>query len=466
MGKPRFRTLATLGLALAWPAHAVEIDAIAIRSALGQPLLADIPVEASPEERPGLRASLAPAVVFARVGLARPQGTVKDLRFAITQAQGRPVIRVTTTTPVDEEFFSFLVQVDWGSGRMIREFSVALQPSAPAPWVDAPMTTGAGVEEAPATGVAPDAGNQRLQATAADAAAIPLADASVRSGPPTAAIAVVGAAPAAAVRRPASQPAESTGRIARDHYGPVVPGETLSHVASRLGYAGSAREQAFAALLAANPGAFIGGNINGLKRGAVLALPPQAVVAAIQPSAARHLVVVHEGAWHQAHDVELAREMEQALAALLPTVATATASPLADARLEIAAPAPQAAAAQGTHAASRLAPGNPGAGGDDAASREIERQHLRAQLTELEATVGEMRSIIAAQDQALARAQEQLATTPRDGAPRVARPWHWLLAGALAMALFTALPRLGTRLVSRRDPPAGGAAPRWHRRTT
>lgn len=457
-------TLAMLGLALAWPAHAVEIDAIAIRSALGQPLLADIPIEASAEELRGLRASLAPAVVFARVGLARPQGAVGELRFAITEAQGRPVIRVTTATPIDQEFFSFLVQVDWDAGRMIREFSIALQPSAPAPWVDAPTITASRVEEAPAA-AAPDAGEEQPQATAAVVAAIPLAAASVAPIPPAAPIVVVPATPPPVARTPAP-PTESPGQVRGDHYGPVAAGETLSHVAARLGYAGSTREQAFAALLAANPRAFIGGNINGLRRGAVLSLPPQAVVAAIEPAAARHLVALHDRGWRDGPDAELARDMERALAALVPPVAAEAAIPLAGGRLEIAAAAPHAGSNEDTHAAAGVQLEGSGPGGDDAASREVELQHLRAQLTELEATAGEMRSVIAAQDQALARAQERLATTQDVDMSPASWPWRWLLAGALIMALFTALPRLAARLMARRNNPASGAAPRWHRRTT
>lgn len=473
MGKPRFMT-AMLALALAWPASAVEIDAIAIRSALGQPLLADIPIAATDAELRALRVSLAPAIVFARVGLARPQGAVGDLRFAIAEAQGRPVIRVTTAMPVEEEFFSFLVQVDWETGRMIREFSIALQQSVPAPWVDAP----AAAASPPASDV--DFGAIQAQDTGATAAAIPLAPgpapaaAAAAPAPLAAPVPLVAAAPTTppepkapgtAVTTMAKAQVERASDVRGDRYGPVAPGETLSHVTARAGYGGAMRAQAFVALLASNPHSFINGNINGLKRGAVLSLPSREAVAAIDSAAAHHLVALHDRGWRNGNDAAHAGELAQALAALVPAAPPVAPVPLAGGRLEIAAAAPDAGSAGPTHSATGIALQGSGSGGDDAASREAELQHVRAQLAELEGTVREMRNVIAAQDSALARAQEQLATAQREDAPAASQPWHWLLAGALLAALLAGLARLAARFMPGGSKDSSGAAPRWHRRT-
>ena len=90
---------------------------------------------------------------------------------------------------------------------------------------------------------------------------------------------------------------------------------------------------------------------------------------------------------------------------------------------------------------------------------------MRARLAELEGTVDEMRNVIAAQDGALARAQEQLATAQREDAPAASRPWRWLLGGALLAALLAGLARLTARLMPGRSKDSSDAAPRWHRRT-
>jgi hypothetical protein len=106
--------LMSLLMLLAQPALALEIDRIEVRSQLGQPLLAEIPViAASPAELDRLQVQLASPATFARIGLARPQGVLADLQFKIVRnMRGNPVIRITSTLPVQEEFLTFLIQVD------------------------------------------------------------------------------------------------------------------------------------------------------------------------------------------------------------------------------------------------------------------------------------------------------------------------------------------------------------------
>src|SRR3546814_3725091 len=66
----------------------------------------------------------------ARIGRERPRGLGASLQFRLARdARGKPVIRVTSTAPVERDFLTFLVQVDWGDGRMVREYSLSL--SAP-----------------------------------------------------------------------------------------------------------------------------------------------------------------------------------------------------------------------------------------------------------------------------------------------------------------------------------------------
>src|SRR5690606_30865394 len=72
---------------------------------------------------------------FRRIGLQPPEGIVSDLQFAVAlDARGNPVIRVTTVEPVTQPALTFLVEVDWGQGRLVREYSAL---------VDAPQTVSA-----------------------------------------------------------------------------------------------------------------------------------------------------------------------------------------------------------------------------------------------------------------------------------------------------------------------------------
>ncbi|HEY1071040.1 MAG TPA: hypothetical protein VGE33_10995, partial [Thermomonas sp.] len=117
-------------------AWALGLGQIQVKSKRNQPLLAEIPiVSTTPGELAALRARLASPDTFRRVGLAPPTGIASDLQFSLgSDSKGRPVIRVTTLRPVEQAELNFLIEVDWGAGRLVREYSAL---------VDAPNTAGA-----------------------------------------------------------------------------------------------------------------------------------------------------------------------------------------------------------------------------------------------------------------------------------------------------------------------------------
>ncbi len=58
-----------------------------------------------------------------------------DLQFASAlDARGNPVIRVTSSRPIDQPLLTFLIEVDWGQGRLVREYTAL---------IDAPRTAAA-----------------------------------------------------------------------------------------------------------------------------------------------------------------------------------------------------------------------------------------------------------------------------------------------------------------------------------
>src|SRR3546814_20271585 len=85
-------------LAVSLPASALELDRIEVKSGIGQPLLAEIPVvSAAPSELRKLHAQLASPATFARIGLERPRGLVASLQFRLARDErGQPVLRVTS----------------------------------------------------------------------------------------------------------------------------------------------------------------------------------------------------------------------------------------------------------------------------------------------------------------------------------------------------------------------------------
>ena len=114
-------------------AAALEMGQIQVKSALGQPLLAEIPLTPdSPAELRNLTARLASPDDFARAGLAGVRPDV-PLQFNVVDVGGRKVIRITSAVAVNDPYLDLLVEVDNASGRSLREFPVLLDPPGTAP---------------------------------------------------------------------------------------------------------------------------------------------------------------------------------------------------------------------------------------------------------------------------------------------------------------------------------------------
>ena len=441
-----------LGLALlSNAALALGLGEIKVKSQPGQPLLAEIPIISSePGELEQLRARLASPTTFERVGLPRPQGLVNELDFSVALDEaGRPVVRVTSRTPVDVPAVNFLIEVDWGQGRLVREYSALV--SAPGtlaaagqPVIDAPVA-------APTDTIARPA--QPVVATPPES--VPAERAPLPAPPRAPAPAPVAAAPA---------PQVAPG----DALAPVRRGQSLSQVAAPLARAqGYTLDQAMVALLRANPEAFINGNINLLKQGAVLRVPESAEAQTIREDEAAALVRSQIAEWRRARAPipQPAAVVEPAPAATTAPPAPRTA-PVADARLEIA---PAAAGTSGSGTQSGVSAGGEGEmlaneqlqqSKEDLAAREAEVQELRSQVAELEKLKAQQEKLLAMKDSDLAAAQQRLAQG--NGSEGGVPVWAWagfglLFVGALAWGFAQRRQRIAPAPVPRN--PVFGHAP-------
>ncbi len=441
-----------LGLALlSNAALALGLGEIKVKSQPGQPLLAEIPIISSePGELEQLRARLASPTTFERVGLPRPQGLVNELDFSVALDEaGRPVVRVTSRTPVDVPAVNFLIEVDWGQGRLVREYSALV--SAPGtlaaagqPVIDAPVA-------APTDTIARPA--QPVVATPPES--VP-AERTPLPAPPRA------PAPAPVAAAPAPQVAPG------DALAPVRRGQSLSQVAAPLAHAqGYTLDQAMVALLRANPEAFINGNINLLKQGAVLRVPESAEAQTIREDEAAALVRSQIAEWRRARAPipQPAAVVEPAAAATTAPQAPRTA-PVADARLEIA---PAAAGTSGSGTQSGVSAGGEGEmlaneqlqqSKEDLAAREAEVQELRSQVAELEKLKAQQEKLLAMKDSDLAAAQQRLAQG--NGGEGGVPVWAWagfglLFVGALAWGFAQRRQRIAPAPVPRN--PVFGHAP-------
>ncbi|WP_286069260.1 FimV/HubP family polar landmark protein [Stenotrophomonas sp. 57] len=413
--------LSTALLALASSsALALGLGDIRVLSKPGQPLLAEIPVvSADPSELENLRVALASPVTFERVGLQRPTGLVSELQFELTRdAQGRAVVRVTSQAPVETPSLSFLIEADWGQGRLVREYSAL---------VDAPSSALAVTEPEIVAPAGTLSNTIAREPAPAPAAAMP-------DAPPRAPAATAAAAPS----RPRAEPAPVAAAPA-DGSITVQRGQTLSQIASAVARGNQvSRDRAMIALLRANPEAFIRGNVNLLKQGAVLRMPDRDALAAVDAAEAAALVSEHAAQWRQARTVP---QPAGTVAPVARAASTADTSPAAanGARLEIAPALASDAARAGT--TTGTAAGSEGdmlgneqlrQAREDIATRDAEIGELKQRVADLEKLKEQQQSLIAMKDNDLAAAQQRLAQAP--GARDAATPWYWLGLPVLLLA--------------------------------
>ncbi len=101
---------------------------ITVHSALDQPFRADIALEdAAGLEESDLSVSLATADEFSRAGVERVF-FLNDLKFTPILRGNRHLIRVSSSKAVTEPFLDFLVQVNQPNGRVLREYTVLIDP--------------------------------------------------------------------------------------------------------------------------------------------------------------------------------------------------------------------------------------------------------------------------------------------------------------------------------------------------
>jgi len=422
--------LAAAMLLLAAPVLALGLGQIQVKSAPGEPLLAEIPVVAGdPSELRDLRVRFASPETFRRVGLPPPDVARTGLQLAVAlDARGNPVIRVTSSVPLQQPVLAFLVEVDWGSGRLVREYTAVLDgPTAIAAPVQQVQSPSVGepntiprepVSEPEPLPAAPPADAEPLpEATGAEAAA--------QAAPPAPAPAPTPAAPVAIQPGAPSADADYT----------VRSGDTLSEIALRMRREGHSLDQAMLALLRTNPEAFIGGNVNRLRAGAVLRMPPAGELSRYSAGEAAGMVRQQVAEWRAARGQP--QPQPDVATAAIGSEGGADRGPAAgEARLEIVPPSAEGEAGSGSGIQ---------AGGDGEmlrqaqetealAARDAEIGELRARIAELEQIQRQQEALIEMKDSALAAATDDLAGRQAQQPSGDGGTW-WLAAGLLLVLL-------------------------------
>jgi Tfp pilus assembly protein FimV len=111
-------------------APAQNLGRLALLSRLGEPLDAVIEITAVP---PGasdsLSAQIVPIGVFERFGVT-PAPPVEVVRASVERsADGRPVVRLRSTVPLELPTVNMIVELAWNGGKMVRQYSFNIEPS-------------------------------------------------------------------------------------------------------------------------------------------------------------------------------------------------------------------------------------------------------------------------------------------------------------------------------------------------
>lgn len=347
-----------IAAALPFQANAAGLGGINVFSALGQPLRAEIELNATAEELGTMSAAVPSPEAFRRANLEYSP-LLSDLEMRIERRGNNSVIRLSTSRVINEPFMDVLVELRWAAGSLLREYTFLLDP----------------VENMPAAAVAAPAASRTARSDASATAA-----GGASSGQHT-------------VRR----------------------GETLHRIALANLPPGAELEQMLIALLRENPDAFAGGNINRLRAGETLSIPDEIAVAAIPAEQARREVLA------QQDEFEAYRNRVAAAVAARAPVAEQEAGRESAGRIEPrvqdvvreAMPVDQVEVSGAPESSARPVGSDVGVqsreGGavpeEDLVVLRRELEEMRTRLSDLEQTVSDQQDIISIRDSMIARLQ-------------------------------------------------------------
>ncbi|WP_332107390.1 FimV/HubP family polar landmark protein [Variovorax sp. RA8] len=409
-------------------AAALALGRLNVQSALGEPLRAEIEVtEIARGEADGLKVNIAPAEAFNAAGVPY-SAVLADVRTSLQRrADGRYVVRLTSNRMLSEPFIDLLVEANWNSGRVVRDYTVLLDP---------PRSRTA-TAAAPIAPTAP-----QISATPAPRSAPAVTQAPSRR------------APAAAETAPAA-PAESERSVrtgSGDQQVTVRPGDTASKIAGAYKSADVSLDQMLVALLRANPTAFIGGNVNRMKAGAVLDVPSAAQAAAVPGDEARRTVTA------QSRDFG---EYRRRLAENAPASQVAEADRQAKGQLQANVEDRNAANAAADKL--RVSQGGAGRQTEEQLARSRQAQESSTRVAELSKNIEELNKLQAASGSPPAAAGTPQSTAPAaavpsPAAPATAAPGATPAPGAAAAPSSPAAPALPATLAPAANAPTAPTA--------
>ena len=261
--------VALLGSLATLEAHAVALGRITVQSALGESLRAEIDVsDLSAGEASSLRIGVASADAFKSAGLEYSASAASlDVKLQ-KRADGRSYLRLSSNRAVTDPFVDLIVEARWASGSVTRDYTMLFDP---------PKLRASG---ASVVASAPVLSRETITSSAL---------------PPR--LEMPAASPRASTRdatarpKPAANPVPPAERISGARQVTVKPGDNAGRIASQNKPVSVSLDQMLAALLRGNPEAFVNGNINLIKSGAVVEIPDERAASELSPVEAKKTLV-------------------------------------------------------------------------------------------------------------------------------------------------------------------------------
>ncbi len=373
MGKRLAPVIAVLAMLAPVAAFALGFGNITMKSALNQPLDAEIELlSVQKGDLENLKIRLGSLEDFARVGADRAYFLTK-IKFSLAQKpDGTPYVRLSSSERVTEPFLDFVVEARWPRGRILREFTVL---------VDPPVLS----DEAPA----------------------PIRQAAVQTTPVATATTTRTSRPAPIRERAMLSPVTSQDGVLS--YGPVQPNETLWVIASRMRPDNSVSvNQMMLALVRDNPQAFYNDNVNQLKAGYVLRIEDPAAITALSVAQANAEVEHQRAEWQARKSGRPMRQVAASEAAAVGTDVGEGGDASGQARLKLVAPGSEGAGSgTGDADVDRLRQDLVLAAEALDANRQ-ETDELKTRLSQMEEQLAAMQRLIMLKDDEMLSLQQQL----------------------------------------------------------
>ncbi len=240
---------------------ALGLGEIKLKSGLNQPLDAEILLlSLRGESNEQLIGTIGSNADFSRTGIDRLYFLTKIKFETITKANGQQVLHLTTKEAVREPFLNFLVNLEWPNGRLLREYTLLLDPPI--------------FDEAPKAHVTPPPVAKTVKAKTVT--------------------------PKSKPQKIAPKP-QWQGEV----YGPTSRNDTLWGIASKVKPGNSISiQRAMVSIFEANPDAFMRGNINNLKQGVEIKIPDKDAFADISQREALRVIAAHNDSWKSGRTVK------------------------------------------------------------------------------------------------------------------------------------------------------------------